>query len=94
MRHHLSFRRVGKAAGGPTPRSEPDSGNPTVRDRRGACGNAEQGLMAICHEIGNDGYTGSHYPKLARAVFLSRLIWSSSSRRFDPVLVKIYAMIG
>ena len=26
------------------PRSEPDSGNPTVRDRRGACGNVAMGM--------------------------------------------------
>ena len=35
------------------------SKNPTVRDERGACGNVMQGLMAVCHEIGNDGYIGS-----------------------------------
>ena len=35
---HLSFALCGKATEG-GPGSEPDSGNPTVRDRRGACGN-------------------------------------------------------
>jgi len=39
---HLSFVRAGKATDG-EPRSEPDWGNPTVRDRRGACGNADYG---------------------------------------------------
>src|SRR6266699_6402511 len=39
---HLSFVRYGKATVG-RPRSEPDWGKPTVRDRRGACGNVDQG---------------------------------------------------
>jgi len=38
---------------------QPDSGKPTVRDERGAYGNVMQGLTAVCHEIGNDGYIGS-----------------------------------
>ncbi len=29
---------------------QPDSGNPTVRDERGACGNVMQGLAPFCHE--------------------------------------------
>jgi hypothetical protein len=38
---HLSFARLGKATNGSArSRSEPDWGNPTVRDRRGACGTA------------------------------------------------------
>jgi len=37
MGQHLSLAVAGKAVGD-TPGSEPDSGNPTVRDRRGACG--------------------------------------------------------
>jgi hypothetical protein len=60
MRHHLSFLGGGKAVGGQTPRSERYSGNPTVADRRGACGNVMSGLMVICHEVGNDGYSGNH----------------------------------
>lgn len=39
MRHHLSFLGGRKAVGGQIPRSEPDPGDPAVRDRRGACGN-------------------------------------------------------
>jgi hypothetical protein len=39
---HLSFVRAGKATDG-EPRSEPDWGKPTVRDRRGACGNVDYG---------------------------------------------------
>ncbi len=42
----LSFDRIGKARGG-NPRSEPDSGNPTVRDRRGACGNVCYGIWVV-----------------------------------------------
>ena len=39
---HFSFTLYGKATAG-RPRSEPDWGNPTVRDRRGACGNVDHG---------------------------------------------------
>src|SRR5262245_52415956 len=39
---HLSCARYGKAPAG-RPRSEPDWGKPTVRDRRGACGNVGHG---------------------------------------------------
>jgi hypothetical protein len=39
---HLSFMLAGKATTG-KPRSEPDWGKPTVRDRRGACGNVDHG---------------------------------------------------
>ena len=42
MGQHLSFISCGKAVGG-KPRSEPDSGNPSVRDRRGSCGNVGYG---------------------------------------------------
>ncbi len=42
MCQHLSLLGAGKAAGG-QPGSEPDSGNPTVRDRRGASGNVATG---------------------------------------------------
>ena len=40
---HLNLITVGKAGMG-QPRSEPDSGNPTVRDRRGACGDMAMGV--------------------------------------------------
>jgi hypothetical protein len=40
---HLSFVFTRKATEGIRPRSEPDPGNPTVRDRRGACGNVDYG---------------------------------------------------
>ena len=42
MSQHLSLAVCGKAPEG-QPRSEPDSGNPTVRDRRGARGNVAHG---------------------------------------------------
>ena len=42
----LSLIARGKARGG-KPRSEPDSGNPTVRDRRGAWGNVAHGGIRI-----------------------------------------------
>ena len=42
MSQHLSFTLYGKATAG-RPRSEPDWGKPTVRDRRGACGNVNYG---------------------------------------------------
>ena len=29
----------------------------------GACGNMLHGLLTICHEVGNDGYRGSYWPK-------------------------------
>jgi hypothetical protein len=38
----LSLNKFGKTYGG-KPRSEPDSGKPTVRDRRGALGNTGYG---------------------------------------------------
>ncbi len=52
---YLSLSPFGKAIRGKQPRSKPDSGNPTVRDCRGACGNVMQDLIAICHESGNRG---------------------------------------
>jgi hypothetical protein len=39
---HVNFAWYGKATTG-KPRSEPDWGKPTVRDRRGACGNVDHG---------------------------------------------------
>jgi hypothetical protein len=39
---HFSFMLAGKATPG-KPRSAPAWGNPTVRDRRGACGNVDHG---------------------------------------------------
>jgi hypothetical protein len=40
---HLNLALFRKATEGIRPRSEPDSGNPTVRDRREACGNVGYG---------------------------------------------------
>ena len=57
---------------GEKPRSEPDSGNPTVRDRRGACGNVGYGEKGRPLRYRKRVY-GSIPPKVKRAVFLSRL---------------------
>jgi len=59
---HLSFISNGKATEGKS-RSKPDPGNLAVRDCRGACRNMLHGLITICHEVGNDGYRGSYWPK-------------------------------
>ena len=61
---------IGKAHEG-KPRSEPDWGNPTVRDRRGACGNvatmgAEQRPIGKSMELATGPYGG------VRAALLSR----------------------
>lgn len=64
MSQHLSLTVFGKAVGG-QPRSEPDSGKPTVRDRRGACGNVVMmgaGLRAIGKPMDLPPY-----PKITRA---------------------------
>jgi len=59
---HFSFILYGKTTEGKS-RSKPDPGNLAVRDCRGACGNMLRGLVTICHEVGNDGYRGSYWPK-------------------------------
>ena len=53
------------------PRSEPDSGNPTVRDRRGALRNVTHGGIRNPLRNRKSG-TGHSSPKDARAQFLSR----------------------
>ncbi len=67
---HLSLGDVRKAYGG-KPRSEPDSGNPTVRDRRGAPGNVAMGagLRPAAKAVGKPPD-----PKASRAGDLSRRI--------------------
>ena len=45
------------------PRSEPDSGNPTVRDRRGACGNVDNGETVVSQPRSSAPY---FYPDQAR----------------------------
>ena len=62
MCQHLSLISDGKTTEGKS-RSEPEPGNLAFRDRRGACGNMLHGLITICHEVGNDGYRGSYWPK-------------------------------
>ncbi len=70
MRQHFSLLDSGKAAGG-LPGSEPHSGNPTVRDRRGAYGNVDDGWGYSGTYRGN-AETAKPGPKVARAVLLSR----------------------
>jgi len=48
---------------------QPDSGNPTVRDERGACGNVGYGRGYTGTYSGN-AETAKSGPKVARAVFL------------------------
>ena len=67
---HLSLTRVGKAPGGKS-RSEPDSGNPTVRDRRGALRNVTHGEPRNPPRNRKSG-SGHSSPTGARAQFLSR----------------------
>lgn len=46
---------------------KPYRGKPDVRNFREGRGNGMHGLVAICHEVRKDGYTGSHWPKHNRA---------------------------
>ena len=63
----LSFVRCGKRPR-ERPRSEPDSGNPTVRDRRGACGNVTMG-MAIRARKAEMPIQPKLLPKVACSIF-------------------------
>ena len=67
---HLNLSSAGKAHGG-KPRSEPDSGNPTVRDRREAPGNVAHGGN-VNPPRNRKGGAGNPPPKSARARDLSR----------------------
>ena len=48
---------------------QPDSGKPTVRDERGACGNVSYGMGYTGTSSGN-AETDKPMPKVARVVFL------------------------
>ncbi len=66
----LSLAEIGKTSRG-KPRSEPDSGNPIVRDRRGAWGNVVHGgnVNPPRNRKGGDGNpppTGARAPALSR----------------------------
>ncbi len=67
----FNLARIGKVCEG-KPRSEPDSGNPTVRDRRGARGNVAHGGTVLPPRINRKGGDGNPPPKGARAPALSR----------------------
>ena len=75
---HLNLSSAGKAHGG-KPRSEPDSGNPTVRDRREAPGNVAHGGN-VNPPRNRKGWAGNPPPKSARARDLSRQSKRASSR--------------
>src|SRR5439155_25238069 len=70
MRQHSSLLDPGKAFGG-EPRSEPDSGKPTVRNRRGAWGNVVDGGN-VNPRRNRKGGAGNPPPTGARAPALSR----------------------
>ncbi len=72
MSRHLTPSAKGKAAGA-KPGSEPDSGKPTVRDRRGASGNVVHGGTGNPPH-NRKGEAGNPPPNGARARDLSRLI--------------------
>ena len=59
---------------------QPDSGNPTVRDERGACGNVGYGRGYTGTYSGN-AETAKSGPKVARAVFLPDSIIPCGQRR-------------
>jgi len=69
----LNLVACGKANSG-KPRSEPDSGKPTVRDRRGAQGNVAQG-GTVNPSRNRKGGNGNPPPKSARTLDLSRPEW-------------------
>ena len=84
---HLSFILCGKTTKGKS-RSKPDPGNLAVRDCRGACRNMLHGLITICHEVGNDRYRGSYWPKTG-----VRYISISTHRDFPIRVVEFDAVM-
>ena len=62
---NLSQAATGKAQQG-KPRSEPDRGNPAVRDRRGACRNVDK--MGAGMRPGGKPRDSPPYPKMLRAL--------------------------
>ena len=78
VRQRLSLNGSGKTSRG-KPRSEPDSGNPTVRDRRGAPENAAHG-GTVNPFRNRKGGTGNPPPTGARVRFLSRPGCGKSAR--------------
>jgi hypothetical protein len=71
----LSLALYGKATAG-RPRSEPDWGNPTVRDRRGACGNVDHGGTR-------------HPPRVSKERVLETLRLKLRAPQFYPDLLQI-----
>ncbi len=90
MRHHLSFLGGGKAVGGQIPRSEPDPGDPAVRDRRGAYGNGSSRhgcesneVKVLCRQLLGIGRLA--YPMHMKATTCVLLGWK---RHGCPVVEK------
>jgi hypothetical protein len=67
VNQRLSLNKFGKTYGG-KPRSEPDSGKPTVRDRKGALGNTGHGRIRDPYHNRKSGY-GNSLPKVLCAQF-------------------------
>ena len=76
----FSLVACGKARGG-KPRSEPDSGNPTVRDRRGAWGNVAHGAGYDSARAPKGASRGTQPPTGARAPALSRPMFRTTMFR-------------
>src|SRR6516162_2001525 len=80
---HLNSAAIGKVLCA-IPRSEPDSGNPTIRDRRGAWGNVGHG--GTVNPLRNrKGGAGNPPPKCRRAPVLSRP-YRKGEQRIHPGL--------
>ena len=79
MCEHLNFRLNGKGFWGKCHCRQPDSGNPTVRDEKGACGNVGQRL---------EGEQLARSSRLRRGVYLKStaqmLNWRSRAPYFYP----------
>ena len=81
MSQHLKLPRGSERQQEDMPRSEPDSGNPTVRDRRGACGNVGNGSV----------------PSPSRATALSRLAYAlerALMAQYPGILVAAGALLA
>ncbi len=70
---HLNLVLYGKATKG-RPRSEPDSGNPTVRDRREACGNVDHGGIRNPPRISRERVLETLHLKLLAPQFYPDLV--------------------
>ena len=76
---HLSFVLAGKTTAG-RPRSEPDWGNPTVRDRRGACGNVDHGGIRHPPRVSKERVLETLHLKLCAPQIYPDLPWKEEGR--------------